>query len=92
MAAKANSVISYPSPFKFGFFAGLGFCCASIVMSLICWMLVALIGIGTIAAFAISVADHVTSTSDASDPHRAAPPPTLARWATPPTANTSKRP
>ena len=92
MAAKTNSVISYPSPFKFGFFAGLGFCCASIVMSLICWMLVALIGISTIAAFALSLADHVTSTSDSSDPHRAAAPPTLARWATPPAENPKKHP
>jgi hypothetical protein len=84
MPAKSNPLISYPSPFKFGFFARLGFCCASIVMSLICWMLVALIGIGTIAAFALSLATHATSTSDAGGSNRAAAPPTLARWATPP--------
>jgi hypothetical protein len=39
---------SAPSPFKFGFFAGLGFLFAQVVFGLIVGLIVVLIGYGTI--------------------------------------------
>jgi hypothetical protein len=49
MAAKGQTVI-FVSPFKFGFFAGLGFFVASVVMSVLSCVLIALLGLGSLAA------------------------------------------
>lgn len=43
MAAKPN-----PSPFRFGFYAGLGFMCAQIVFGLLVFAAVMVLGVGTL--------------------------------------------
>jgi hypothetical protein len=47
--AKDQTVV-FGSPFKFGFFAGLGFFFASVLMSVISFVVIALLGLGTIGA------------------------------------------
>ena len=49
MASK-NQPAPFASPFKFGFFAGLGFFFASALMSVLTFILIALLGLGTIGA------------------------------------------
>jgi hypothetical protein len=48
MAAREQSLV-IASPFKTGFFVGLGFFFASIFLSLLGFIIVALLGLGTIA-------------------------------------------
>jgi hypothetical protein len=38
------------SPFKFGFFAGLGFCFASLLMSTVSIVIIGILGFGTLGA------------------------------------------
>jgi len=47
--AKDQTVV-FGSPFKFGFFAGLGFFFASVLMSVVSFVVIALLGLGTIGA------------------------------------------
>jgi hypothetical protein len=49
MAAKEQTLV-VASPFKFGFFAGLGFFVASALMSVLTFVFIAVLGIGSIAA------------------------------------------
>jgi hypothetical protein len=47
--AKDQTVV-FGSPFKFGFFAGLGFFFASLLMSILSFVVIALLGLGTIGS------------------------------------------
>lgn len=47
--AKDQTVV-FGSPFKFGFYAGLGFFFASLLMSILSFVFIALLGLGTIGA------------------------------------------
>ena len=72
MAAKPS-----PSPFKFGFYAGLGFMCAQIVFGLLVASAVLILGIGTfMSAAAKSIgtqAPGTLMTRDSAEPAAYAP-------------------
>jgi hypothetical protein len=59
MATKAPPQTA-PSAFRFGFFAGLGFCCASLLMSVLGTLLLAIVGIGTVGALIYSVGSKLS--------------------------------
>lgn len=61
MAAQQPDSLVLASPFKFGFFAGLGFFFASALMSVMTVVLFGMVGIGTVLA-AIAGTSHVQST------------------------------
>jgi hypothetical protein len=60
MAKDQTVVVS--SPFKFGFFAGVGFFVASMMMTVVTFLLAALLGLGTIGAIISSA--HAAQTTD----------------------------
>jgi hypothetical protein len=74
MAAK-NTAPVFPSPFKFGFFAGLGFFCASFLMSTVGFLFIVVCGVGITGAIGSAIMHSATSSQDTQ--------PKTTRWAPP---------
>ncbi len=55
----------FGSPFKFGFFAGIGFFFASLLMSILSFVFIALLGLGTIGT--LLSGSHVVQNNSVTD-------------------------
>jgi hypothetical protein len=70
--AKDQTVV-FGSPFKFGFFAGLGFFVASTLMTVVTFVLIGVLGFGTLGAIgAFLVHSQNQQNSSAAHPPKAA--------------------
>jgi hypothetical protein len=62
MAKDGSGVMVLASPFKFGFFAGLGFFFASALMSVLSVVFVAAVGLGTLGSLIVGSAAATRAT------------------------------